>query len=107
MGMIVGGHSHEHKPLGLLSRDELEDDVSACRHLLSERLGQTHDDPFCYPYGNAQAFNSDVIAALKHVGFVCAFTTAAGANSPGADRFVLRRVDCNDVDARTGRAERT
>jgi peptidoglycan/xylan/chitin deacetylase (PgdA/CDA1 family) len=105
MGMVVGGHSHRHKPLGLLSKDECDDDLGVCRDLLVTRLGQKASASFCYPYGNAQAFNDDVIAALKGLGFTCAFTTAAGDNSPGADRFVLRRVDCNDVDSSTGEAQ--
>ena len=100
LGMIVGGHSHRHKPLGLLCRDELEDDLTACRDLLAARLGGAGGWSFCYPYGNAQASNDGVVTTLKGLGFVCSFTTEAGTNSPGANPFALRRIDCNDVDMR-------
>jgi hypothetical protein len=99
IGMIVGGHSHRHKPLGLLGAEDRDADLDACRSLLAARLRNTPRLPFCYPYGNADAFNDGVIATLQRLGFLCAFTTKAGANSPGADCYTLRRVDCNDVDA--------
>jgi peptidoglycan/xylan/chitin deacetylase (PgdA/CDA1 family) len=102
LGMIVGGHSHRHKPLGLLPQDVLDEDLGACRDLLASRLGSTDGVPFCYPYGNADAFNDGVIATLQRLGFVCAFTTSAGANERGARPFALRRVDCNDVDTADG-----
>lgn len=106
IGMIIGGHSHRHKPLGLLHKGDLEEDLGACRDLLATRLGKQRGWPFCYPYGNAEAFNDDVIATLERLGFVCAFTTEAGTNGPGANPFALRRVDCNDVDSGDGQAAR-
>ena len=37
-GMLIGGHSHQHKPLATLSDEELHWDLSTCQRLLTEHL---------------------------------------------------------------------
>jgi peptidoglycan/xylan/chitin deacetylase (PgdA/CDA1 family) len=96
-GMVLGGHSHKHQPLAALSLDELYSDLSTCWRLLAAHLQPQSFWPFCYPYGHKDSFNGDTIRTLKQLGFACSFCTEVGANSPGVDSFVLRRVDCNDA----------
>jgi hypothetical protein len=43
------------------------------------------------------------VHTLRKLGFSCSFTTVVGYNERGADPYVLRRIDCNDVTA--GRIE--
>jgi hypothetical protein len=96
-GMLIGGHSHQHKPLAALSDEELYSDLSSCWRLLIEHLQPQSFWPFCYPYGQKDSFNDTTIATLKQLGFACAFSTEAGTNLPGVDSFALRRIDCKDA----------
>jgi peptidoglycan/xylan/chitin deacetylase (PgdA/CDA1 family) len=98
-GMIIGGHSHQHKPLSSLSDKELESDLALCYESLKEKLLPQPLLPFCYPYGNRDSFNSAASKWLKHLGFACSFSTEVGSNIPGTDAFAIRRFDCNDMGA--------
>jgi peptidoglycan/xylan/chitin deacetylase (PgdA/CDA1 family) len=96
-GMIIGGHSHQHKPLAGLAREELSSDLSRCQRLLAENVSRQSFWPFCYPYGKRDSFNSAASDRLKEIGFACSFSTEVGSNIPGADLFALHRDDCKDV----------
>lgn len=96
-GMVIGGHSHQHRPLAALSSDELASDLRTCQSLLRDNLSPQSVWPFCYPYGKKDSFNESTIDHLKGLGFACSFTTEVGANPMRSDLFNLRRVDCKDV----------
>jgi peptidoglycan/xylan/chitin deacetylase (PgdA/CDA1 family) len=96
-GMVIGGHSHQHRPLAALSEDELESDLRTCQGLLLENLFPQSVWPFCYPYGKKDSFNGSTIDYLKGLGFACSFTTEIGSNPVNSDLFNLRRVDCKDT----------
>jgi peptidoglycan/xylan/chitin deacetylase (PgdA/CDA1 family) len=97
VGMLIGGHSHQHKLLATLSDKELFSDLSTCWRLLTERLQPQCFWPFCYPYGQKDSFNTTTIAILRELGFACSFSTEAGTNLPGMDLFALRRTDCKNA----------
>lgn len=96
-GMVLGGHSHRHRPLSSLSADELRTDLGNCRALLADRLCAQPLWPFCFPFGKHSSFNRAAVNELARLGFACGFTTAPGPNALGAGRFVLRRVDCKNA----------
>jgi peptidoglycan/xylan/chitin deacetylase (PgdA/CDA1 family) len=96
-GMLMGGHSHQHKPLATLSNAELHWDLSTCQELLTEHLHPQELWPFSYPYGKQDSFNDTAVRQLKRLGFSCSFGTEVGANLPRMDPFALRRIDCKDV----------
>lgn len=96
-GMVVGGHSHQHRPLATLSADELADDLQTCQRLLLEQLRPQAIWPFCYPYGKHESFTRAAVGLLQRLDFTCAFSTEVGANQPYGDVFALRRVDCKDA----------
>src|SRR5215813_8697839 len=96
-GMLMGGHSHQHKPLTTLSDGELHWDLSTCQGLLAEHLRPQHLWPFSYPYGKQDSFNDATVRQLKQLGYSCSFGTEVGANLPGMDSFALRRIDCKDA----------
>jgi hypothetical protein len=96
-GMIIGGHSHRHHPLSLLSDDELETDLNTCHQILVAKLYSQVLWPFCYPYGQRETFNDLSIALLRQIGFSCAFSTESGTNRPGSDKFAIHRIDCNEA----------
>jgi peptidoglycan/xylan/chitin deacetylase (PgdA/CDA1 family) len=100
-GMIIGGHSHQHKPLAALSDEELHSDLSTCQRLLAENLLGQAFWPFCYPYGKKDSFSRTAIEELKQLGFTCSFSTEIGANVTGTDLFALRRIDCKDAPEET------
>lgn len=96
-GMILGGHSHRHRPLATLDPEELRADLATCRELLRGRLCPQRRWPFCYPYGKHRSFHRRAVNELARQGFACAFTTETGINAPGTGRYVIRRVDCKDA----------
>lgn len=96
-GMLIGGHSHQHRPLATLSAEELQWDLSACQRLLLEYLRPQSLWPFCYPYGKTDSFNAATVRELKQLRFACAFSTEVGTNVAGMDAFVLHRLDCKDA----------
>jgi len=93
-GLVMGGHSHWHRPLATLSRAELHNDLASCRALLDIRLAPQKLWPFCFPYGKSDSFNAASLEELAALRFHCAFTTEAGANTSGAGPFEIRRLDC-------------
>lgn len=97
-GMVLGGHTHEHRPLAALSDSELEEDLRACRMHLDENVRNQPVWPFCYPYGKRDSFDSRAVRMLKHLDFNCAFSTEAGPGKPEEDLFAIPRIDCNRVE---------
>jgi len=95
--MLIGGHSHQHKPLATLSNAELYWDLSTCHGLLTENLQIQDFWPFSYPYGKQDSFNDMAVRELKRLGFSCSFCTEVDVNFPGMDLFILRRIDCKDA----------
>ena len=96
-GMVLGGHTQEHRPLATLSDEELRTDLFECRRLLEERVRKQELWPFCYPYGKKTSFDGRAVEQLKKLGFVCGFSTETGANKPGNPVFEIRRVDCKNA----------
>lgn len=96
-GMVLGGHSHQHRPLASLSHVELESDLSTCRQLLTDHLHKQAIWPFSYPYGKRDSFNGTASSQVKQLGFTCAFSTEVGSVASGTDLFALLRLDCKDA----------
>jgi peptidoglycan/xylan/chitin deacetylase (PgdA/CDA1 family) len=104
-GMTIGGHTHEHRPLSALGESALREDLKECTGLLKKHLQPQSLWPFSYPYGRRESFTPDSVAALRELGYACAFSSESGANGAGEDRFALRRVDCKRAGA--GRTSRS
>jgi peptidoglycan/xylan/chitin deacetylase (PgdA/CDA1 family) len=96
-GMVLGGHSHHHRPLARLSHVELVSDLSTNRQLLTDQLHAQAIWPFSYPFGEKDSINGTASSQLKQLGFACAFSTAVGSVASGTDLFTLLRLDCNDA----------
>jgi peptidoglycan/xylan/chitin deacetylase (PgdA/CDA1 family) len=93
-GMILGGHTHEHKPLSRMPEAAMLADLRQCRQLLDAHLQPQAQTPFCYPYGKRDSYTPLTTAEVKRLGFACSFTTESPDVTPGADRFALTRKDC-------------
>jgi len=100
-GMVLGGHTHEHRPLAGLPDSVLKDDLIQCGELLRRRTKHQALTPFCYPYGKADSFDDRAKTQIKDLGFCCAFTTVSGSNEPETDLFAIQRVDCKRAEFRT------
>jgi peptidoglycan/xylan/chitin deacetylase (PgdA/CDA1 family) len=97
MGMVIGGHSHQHRPLAGLSDEELRRDLCTCWRLLIGHLQTQPFWPFSYPYGEKESFSDTVVRSVRELGFACSFTIEVGTNAPGMDRFALCRLDCKEA----------
>jgi len=96
-GMIMGGHSHTHRPLARLGNSELEADLGLCWKLMQANLDSQDLWPFSYPYGKADSFDERVIQKLRELGFCGSLCTEKGLNVPGVDLFAIHRVDCKQI----------
>jgi peptidoglycan/xylan/chitin deacetylase (PgdA/CDA1 family) len=101
VGMLIGGHTHTHRPLARLDDVELEFDLDRCWSLMSANLEPQSLWPFSYPYGKSDSFNLNVVQKLRHLGFCCALCTETGLNVPGTDIFAIHRVDCKQIIPRS------
>jgi peptidoglycan/xylan/chitin deacetylase (PgdA/CDA1 family) len=101
-GMLIGGHTHRHRPLAGLKPEDLRYDLTLCRALLARNLAPQQGWPFSYPYGKASSFNDGVAAELARRNFTAAFSTETGVNRRGASRYAIRRLDCKHATAGAG-----
>lgn len=92
-GMTLGGHTHGHRWMDLLPRDESEREVAASVAQLSA-LGPSRGWPFAYPYG---APPSDPSGLLRQAGFPAAFVATGTSRS---DRYRLGRMDADGLGPR-------
>jgi peptidoglycan/xylan/chitin deacetylase (PgdA/CDA1 family) len=96
-GMMIGGHTHEHRPLATLRYPELFRDLTRNWELIQKHLDPQVIWPFSYPYGKADSFNRNTVEILRQLGYRFALCTEPGNNLPGIDLFAIRRVDCKDI----------
>jgi peptidoglycan/xylan/chitin deacetylase (PgdA/CDA1 family) len=96
-GMVIGGHSHQHQSLALMSQEDQKADLERCAQLLRARLAEQEHWPFSYPFGKMNTFTQETIKLLQQVGFECAFASEVGSTLVGYDRFARRRIDPKDV----------
>ncbi len=96
-GMVLGGHSHFHKPLSRLDSRALQLDLKTCIRFLNSTL----DSPvqtFSYPYGKQDTFNQEVVKRLKELGIKMSFSSEVGENSSPVDLFHIKRIDPKDFN---------
>jgi len=94
MGMSIGGHTHQHKPLANLSPRELNWDLETCRRLLHQNLAPQAVWGFSYPYGRKDSFHIRAVRKLQQLSFRCAFSSEPTDNRRGGDAYTIGRTDC-------------
>ncbi len=104
-GMVIGGHTHEHRPLSTLRYSEQSADLRKNWALIQKHLIPQEIWPFSYPYGKADSFNRNTVEILRQLGYRFALCTEPGNNLPGIDLFAVRRVDCKDIMANSKTGE--
>jgi peptidoglycan/xylan/chitin deacetylase (PgdA/CDA1 family) len=93
-GMVIGGHTHQHKPLANMPARDLAWDLETCYKLLRQKLLPQAVWSFSYPYGKKDSFHLRAVRKLQQLGFRCAFSTEIADNRRGGDRFMVGRSDC-------------
>ena len=87
-----GAHTMHHPILAYLSDPhEVRREVSDCRTLLEEQLGQPVRT-FAYPVGKPEHIGEQGLLAVKAAGYSWAVTTIEEVNTPQCDRYLLRRL---------------
>jgi len=97
VGMIIGGHTHRHRPLAALDEAERREDLTTSLGLLHSHLKPQRAWPFSYPYGKRDSFTTQAVTELQQHGFCCAFTMEDGVNHPGCALHTLKRTDCKEL----------
>lgn len=87
----VGGHSHTHRVLSFLSKEDLDYEVSTSIETLNSITGRTMTH-YSYPEGQQESYNDEVVLALKRAGIEVCPTAITGTNAIGTDLFSLRRI---------------
>lgn len=85
----IGAHSHTHPLMEHLDTTQLAQEVATSRDRIAEETGQ-RPVTFAYPSGS---FSENAKRVVRDHGFALAFSTIAGRNRGGADRYELRRVN--------------
>jgi len=87
-----GAHSMSHPILSKLSSEEIYKEIFYSKSLIEKQIGNCINC-FCYPNGQLEDVNIEVINMLKKVGYLCAVSTINGANILGkTDQFFLKRL---------------
>jgi len=76
-GISIGAHSHQHKVLSTMTKEDQYEDLAICKKLLEERLGRTVRT-LAYPVGAPDAFSETTMAAARAAGFEIAFSYMGG-----------------------------
>jgi peptidoglycan/xylan/chitin deacetylase (PgdA/CDA1 family) len=97
-GVGFGAHTVTHPILSALSREAAAIEVAASKAHIEQMTGR-ETTAFAYPNGRAGDFTVSSVAAVRASGFRSAVTTIHGANAPGQDPFLLRRIGLSDWTA--------
>lgn len=87
-GIECGGHSHEHKQLDTLDQASVLNEMTTCKWLLEQQLGQQVRS-FAYPFGYYHATTRRLVA---QAGYQSACAVRYAPSSPTDDRFALARL---------------
>lgn len=87
----VGGHSHEHLSLGLLSRKQSTLQIRKSFRLFKKRINLNLDH-YSYPEGRKIDYNKSIITSLKSSGIKLCPTAIEGKNNLNTSLFDLKRI---------------
>ncbi len=90
-GINFGAHTVTHPILSKISLKQVKHEIAQSKKDIEKRLSKPVNT-FCYPNGQADDFNAEIINLLKESGFICAVTTIPKTVSSKADLFDLGRI---------------
>ena len=87
-GVEIGGHSHTHPHLDTLNRSQAKDEITRCKGLLEDELGEAVRT-FAYPHG----YSSPMVRQLvRETGYDSACGVKNALSSTGDDLISLARL---------------
>jgi peptidoglycan/xylan/chitin deacetylase (PgdA/CDA1 family) len=87
-GIEFGSHTMTHPDLTQITPETVETEIRCSRESLCDRLG-TEAAAFAYPYGKCAPWVIDMVRKY----YAAACSTKLGIATPGADLYLLPRVD--------------
>jgi peptidoglycan/xylan/chitin deacetylase (PgdA/CDA1 family) len=87
-GVECGGHTQTHPQLDTVSLARAKDEITQCKKILEDHLGQTIRS-FAYPYGY---HTNAVKQAVQDAGYTSACAVKYEMCSENTDRFALKRL---------------
>ncbi|MCX5768762.1 MAG: polysaccharide deacetylase family protein [Candidatus Hydrogenedentes bacterium] len=87
----IGCHTKTHPRLARLDRGGQNDEIAGAKGLIEQQIGREVAS-FAYPFGSRDDYNELSIAIVREAGFRQAASNRYGVNTPGANRFDLRRI---------------
>lgn len=91
-GMEVGSHGVDHRMLARMPPAAMREELSVSKRTIERELG-AEAQVISYPVGGVDAYNPDVVAAVREAGYRVACSYLAGPESLRADsRYDMRRI---------------
>lgn len=91
-GMAIGSHSHTHKILSKLSREQQYLELKTSRDVLNHHLN-VPIQALAYPVGTPETFTSETMEQAERAGYQTAFSYYGGVNCSGKiNRFNILRT---------------
>lgn len=88
-GMEIQSHTYNHKPLELLSLEEVEQDLRLSKEILEQKLNKSVNF-ISYPHGS---YNRKIIDIVKKVGFKGSCTSEVCFANSNSNPFTIGRLD--------------
>jgi len=97
----AGSHSHNHLNALASSDEQLAEEATTSRELLTSHLGQNHASLYAYPYGCSRLgqVRTAYIEAVRNAGYTLAVTTDLGLATSSTPRFQVPRVEVHAYDS--------
>jgi peptidoglycan/xylan/chitin deacetylase (PgdA/CDA1 family) len=96
-GVEIGSHSHTHRNLAKIGKEELEEEINSSKEMIEKHTGREVSG-FAYPWGQANYFNGKTIQSVKDAGYKYACSTMHGGVSDRSEAFVLPRIRIDPWD---------
>ena len=93
---MLGSHSHSHFALGLLSPENIANEIYITREFI-DNFEHNKQHSISYPYGSIEACKNPVQTIAKQHGYSVGFTMERGINNKNSNKLLLKRFDCNDL----------
>lgn len=91
-GMEVGSHGVDHRMLAKMPRAAMREEVAASKRTIERELGN-EARVISYPVGGADAYDEEVVGAVRDAGYRMACSYLAGPEGLHPDaRYAMRRI---------------
>src|SRR2546428_8083987 len=85
----VGAHSRTHPILSRVSPEQLQAEIEGCKEQIERHVG-CPVRYFAYPNGRNEDYTAEAVEAVSRAGYLAAFTTVPGGNTPSTSPYELR-----------------